>query len=116
MMFGNNTQVFIAINPVDMRKSINGLSSLVAGEFSKNPLTDGLIVFSNSSRKIIKVLYWHFNGFCLWQKRLEKGRFIWPDNREEVMSVGVRELGWLVEGLNIGQLKAHKQLGFNQVY
>ena len=116
MMFGNNTQVFIAINPVDMRKAINGLSALVAGEFSKNPLTDGLFVFSNSSRKIIKVLYWHFNGFCLWQKRLEKGRFIWPDNREEVMSVGVRELGWLVEGLNIGQLKAHKQLGFNQVY
>ncbi|MGM0601526.1 MAG: IS66 family insertion sequence element accessory protein TnpB [Candidatus Rifleibacteriota bacterium] len=116
MISASNTPVFIAINPVDMRKSINGLSSLVAGELKMNPLSDGLFVFSNRTRKIIKILYWHCNGFCLWQKRLEKGKFKWPGNREEVMEVSSRELAWLVEGLDINKVKAHKQLNYSQLY
>ena len=116
MIFNSPTQVFIVINPVDMRKSINGLSSLVAGEFSMNPLTDGLFVFSNRSRKIIKILYWHYNGFCIWQKRLEKGKFCWPENREEVYQISSRKLTWLVEGLDIRKVKAHEQLNYSQLY
>ncbi len=116
MIFTDNSQVYIAINPVDMRKSINGLSSMVAGELSMNPLTDGFFVFSNRARKIIKILYWHFNGFCLWQKRLERGKFRWPETRDEVLNVGARELSWLIEGLNIHQIKAHKRIQFSEVY
>jgi transposase len=81
-----------------------------------NPLSDGLFVFSNRTRKIIKILYWHYNGFCLWQKRLEKGKFKWPSNRDEVLEVSSRELAWLVEGLDINKIKAHKQLNYSQLY
>ena len=110
------TPVFIAINPVDMRKSINGLSSLVAAEYSMDPLSDGIFVFSNKARKIIKILYWHYNGFCLVQKRLERGRFKWPKNREEVMQVGIRELSWLIEGLDINKIKPHQQIQYTHLY
>lgn len=111
-----NTSVYIAINPVDMRKSINGLSSLVDGELGLNPLTDGLFVFSNRARKIIKILYWHYNGFCVWHKRLEKGKFKWPEDRGEVEQIGTRELLWLIEGLDIKKIKAHKRLNYSQLY
>jgi transposase len=116
MITASNTPVYIAINPVDMRKSINGLSSLVAGELKMDPLSDGLFVFSNRTRKIIKILYWHYNGFCIWHKRLEKGKFHWARNHKEVLQVGSRELSWLVEGLDIKKLKAHKQLNYTQLY
>ncbi len=85
MISASNVSVYIAISPVDMRKSINGLSSMVSGELKMDPLSSNLFVFSNRSRKIIKILYWHYNGFCIWQKRLERGKFKWPENREEVI-------------------------------
>lgn len=116
MISATNVPVYIAINPVDMRKSINGLSSLVSGELNMDPLSSSLFVFSNRSRKIIKILYWHYNGFCIWQKRLERGRFKWPQNREEVMQVGSRELSWLVEGLDINKVKAHQRLHYTHLY
>ncbi len=116
MISAINTPVYIAINPVDMRKSINGLSSLVAGELDMDPLSSSLFVFGNRSRKIIKILYWHYNGFCIWQKRLEKGKFKWPRNKAEVLQVGSRELSWLVEGLDISQTKGHQQLHYTHLY
>lgn len=116
MIVSSTTQVYIAICSADMRKSINGLSSLVASNYSLNPLTGNFFVFSNKSRSIVKILYWHINGYCLWQKRLEKGRFIWPESRDDVLQVGQRELSWLLEGLDIHQARAHKRLEYSRVY
>lgn len=112
----SHTPVYIAISPVDMRKSINGLSVLVSSEMNMNPLTGGVFVFSNRSRKIIKILYWHYNGFCILQKRLERGRFKWPQNTQEVSQIDSRQLSWLMEGLDIDKLKAHKQLNYTHLY
>ena len=75
MIFSGNTQVYIYTGSVDMRNSIDGLSAKVQGLMGKNPFTGDLFVFSNRYHNMIKVLYWHTNGFCLWMKRLEKGRF-----------------------------------------
>ncbi len=116
MITTTNTPVYIAINHVDMRKSINGLSSMIAGELAMNPLTDGIFVFSNRSRKIIKILYWHHNGFCLLQKRLEKDKFKWPADRDQILQIDFRELSWLLEGLDISKIKAHKKLNYRHIY
>jgi transposase len=116
MINASNIPVYIAINPVDMRKSINGLSSLVAGELDMDPLLDGIFVFSNRHRKIIKVLYWHHNGFCLLQKRLEKEKFKWPADREQLLEVDFRQLSWLLEGLDITKIQPHSKLNYTHAY
>lgn len=67
--FGNPVQVYVATGVTDMRKSINGLSILVAEQLDLDPLTGHLFCFCNRRRDIIKILYWNRNGFCLWQKR-----------------------------------------------
>jgi len=69
----------------------------------------------NRQRTMIKVLYWDRNGFCLWQKRLEKHRFAWPESRREVMELGPRELSFLLEGLDIGSLKPHEELQYSSM-
>jgi len=107
MFLGGSTKVYLVLGPTDMRKAINGLSSLVAGQLGLDPLSGCLFVFCNRSRDILKVLYWDRNGFCLWNKRLERGRFRWPDTEGEVLELGVRELSWLVSGLGVVQRLKH---------
>lgn len=116
MIFSNGLKVYIALGRVDMRKAINGLSAMVSGAFRLDVFAGHLFAFSNRRRNMIKILYWDKNGFCLWQKRLAKGRFRWPESREEVLQVGQRELSWLLEGLDINQKTAHKQLAFTSAY
>jgi transposase len=113
MIASGNIQVYIATGSVDMRKSIDGLALIVSGRFSLNPFTGHMFAFSNRRRTVVKLLYWDRNGFCLWQKRLERERFRWPESREEVLQIGHRELRWLLDGLEIHQGKAHERLKYS---
>jgi len=107
MISVDQTQVYIAIGSVDMRKAIDGLAILVSQRFSLDPLAGHMFAFSNRRRNVVKILYWDRNGFCLWQKRLERERFRWPESREEVLKIDHRELRWLLDGLDIKQERAH---------
>jgi transposase len=62
---------------------------------------------------LLKLLYWQHNGFCLWQKRLEKERFRWPQADCDLLEVTQRELNWLLDGLSLEQRQAHKQLAYS---
>jgi transposase len=104
-------RVFLAIGSTDMRKSINGLSILAEQVLAQNPFTGDLFVFCNRRRNMVKILYWDCNGFCVWLKRLEKDRFTWPRTREDVISIGRKELEWLLSGLDYS--RAHKQLQYS---
>lgn len=108
------TKVFLALGATDMRKAINGLSVFVSEQMHMDTFSGHLFVFCNRKRNILKILYWDKNGFCLWQKRLEKDRFKWPKSEKEVMGIGSRELSWLVAGLNIHQ--AHKPLKYSMIF
>ena len=109
----SNVQVYLAIGSTDMRKAINGLSIMVEQHLSKNPFSGDLFVFCNHKRNMIKILYWDKNGFCLWQKRLEKHQFKWPKSVKEVVMIGPRELEWLLDGLDY--TSAHQQLFYRAV-
>ena len=114
MFYGSTgAQVYLALGSTDMRKSINGLSILVQECLEMNPLCGHLFVFCNRAHNMIKVLYWDRNGFCLWQKRLEKHRFTWPESAKEVMEIDQRQLGWLLEGLDMCRMKAHESLRYS---
>jgi len=111
----SHTRVFLALGSTDMRKAINGLSMLVEGSMDLNPFSGHLFVFCNRGRTILKILYWGLNGFCLFQKRLEKHRFKWPEDESEVMELKPRELSFLLEGLDIRTLKPHEALTYTSM-
>ncbi len=99
-----------------MRKSINGLSILVETALLQNPLSSHVFVFCNRGRDKLKILVWHNNGFWLFYRRLEKQRFYWPTVSETAsINISSRELSWLLEGLDISRVSAHKRLDYSMI-
>lgn len=101
------SQVYLASQYVDIRKSINGLSILVKEGFELDPFQETLFVFCNKSRNKIKILHWDKNGFWLYYKRLERGSFKWPSysKNELTKTVSSQELWGLLDGLTLEQSK-----------
>jgi transposase len=114
--FPSHTRVYLALGSTDMRKEINGLSILVEGKLSLNPFSGHLFVFCNRRRSTLKILFWDRNGFALFQKRLEKDRFRWPETKEEVLEIGPRELSFLLEGLDFKSVHPHRELHYSTLY
>ncbi len=113
--YSYGVRVYLALGSTDMRKQINSLAILVQERMQLDPLSGSVFVFCNRKRSTVKALYWDRNGFCLWQKRLERERFRWPEKAEEVMMISQRELRWLLDGLELIQGKAHRQLQYATV-
>ncbi len=91
--------VYLACGHTDMRKSINGLAAQVEGSFGLNPFDTALFVFCNRSRNRIKILEWDGDGFWLYFKRLEKGRFRWPaEGASATMTLTGEELSIMLKG------------------
>lgn len=114
-MFGgisSQTKIFLVLGRTDMRKSIDTLGLIVSGHVGLDLLSGSLFVFCNASHTIIKILYWDRSGFCLWQKRLERHRFRWPQHAEEVYAIQGQQLAYLLDGLDLTQLHPHKELIF----
>lgn len=109
-------QVYLYREPIDFRKAINALSVLVEQELGLSPFASALYVFTNRQRNRVKALYWHRNGFCLWQKRLERDKFAWPQGASALtQTCSLAEFGWLIEGFDLTKNKPHKTLTFSSV-
>ena len=108
--------VWLAREPVDFRNQINGLSILVEEQLMRDPFCGQLFVFVNKARDKIKILYWERSGFCLWQKRLEKERFKWPEHLEgDVMTLDGQQLNWLLDGYDLAVMRPHRSLCYRTV-
>ena len=106
-------EVFLYRDSIDFRKSIDGLAAIVEMELGENIFTGSLFVFTNRRRDKMKILYWGNSGFCLWYKRLEKERFPWVSGVEGLsVTINRDELNWLIEGINIWDIKPHKTLQY----
>jgi len=114
--FDTAPKVYLALGNTDMRKSIDGLSILVAEHLSLDPFSGYLFAFSNRSRSIVKLLFWDRNGFWILQKRLEKGKFKWPSSESEVMELTKMELRWLIDGLDPLKQHGFPQLKYSTIY
>ena len=111
-------QVYLYSNPIDMRKSINGLSYLMS-DLPNYHLKDGsLTLFYNRCRDKVKLLYWDKNGYVLIYKRLEKGRFKITKQDEEtgVVTLDNKQLSWLLAGLDYDLMAQNKTLDFSGFY
>jgi len=110
LSFGEK-QVYLCCGHTDMRKSINGLMTLVQSSFGLDPFDDALFVFCNRRRDRIKILEWDADGFWLYFKRLERGHFRWPSaNDSGTMTLSSEELACL-----IGSAKLERKLYRNEV-
>ena len=106
-MFGltTATRVFVAPGATDMRIGFDGLFGLVRDRLGEDPLSGHLFVFANRSRTRIKILVWDGSGLWVCAKRLERGRFAWPQATEECQRIPLRgeELTMLVSGIDLRQ-------------
>ena len=94
--------ILIHKSPVDLRKSINGLSIIVSEELGLDLKTSSLFVFTNRRRSHMKILYFDKSGFALWLKRLEGTKFSWPKNIErDVIEIEAKDMELLLDGVNI---------------
>ncbi len=107
--------VYLCRDAVDFRKGINGLAVLVEETLQLDPFSEQLFVFCNRNRNRIKILYWERNGFCLWQKRLERDRFAWPRDDEALVTLTGKQLNWLLDGVDLWALRPHKRLAYRSV-
>jgi transposase len=110
-MFGLGlaTKIYIAVEGVDMRKGFEGLYGLVRDQLGQDPLSGHLFLFTNRTRTRLKALVWDGSGLWVCAKRLEKGRFRWPE-ADLARSVVMRpeELAMLVNGLDSTQSRPRK--------
>jgi transposase len=113
---GSEAKVFLALGGTDMRKGIDGLSILVSSHLSFDPFSGHVFAFCNRKRNSVKLLLWDRNGFWILHKRLERQRFRWPQTEAEVMELSVRELSWLLDGLDPLRLKGHERLEYSTVF
>lgn len=114
MLFeGNTPQVLIYSKPIDMRKSIGGLSIVVADHLGLNPTSGTLFVFYNKRHDKMKILYWQMNGYCLFYKRLEGDLFVIPKGVDETIVLTHQQLRWLLDGLDITKVKGHLKKSYS---
>lgn len=103
-------RVYLACGSTDLRKSIDGLAIIVKEAFELDPFSPALFVFCNRNRDKLKILQWDNNGFWLYYKRLETGKFFWPDqSSKQTKDISPRQLRWLLDGLTIQQ-SAHREV------
>ncbi len=112
----SSLSIYLAVEPVDMRKQHDGLSAWVHDQLNMNPLADNLFVFRNKRGDRIKCLYWDRQGLALWYKRLEKGTYKWPKKNEKQMCLTSQELKLLLDGVDISKLKRLPSLSFNNAF
>jgi len=114
-MWPDLSRVRVMIRPgtTDMRKQINGLSAMVQNAMVEQPFSGDLYLFCGRDKTILKAVYWDRNGFCLWVKRLEKGRFPWPDGEDSARQLSREELGMLLDGIDFR--KKFEKLSYRSV-
>jgi transposase len=106
-----SVRVYLCLTVCDMRKSFDGLHSLVREHLEWDPFAGHLFVFTSRQRDRIKILYWDQDGFAVWSKRLEAGTYAVPmgEAAERRREITVQELGALLSGIDLTQASRRKR-------
>jgi len=94
------TKIWIAAGTTDMRSGFNGLAAKVQTALEEDPFSGHVFVFRGRRGDLIKLLWWTGDGLCLLAKRLERGRFIWPQATNGSVALTQAQLSMLLEGID----------------
>ena len=96
----SSTRVWLASGVTDMRKGFPGLAALTEQVLGADPHSGHLFVFRGRRGDLVKVIWWNGQGACLFAKRLERGRFVWPSASGGKVTVTPAQLSMLLEGID----------------
>ena len=94
------TRVWLAAGVTDMRKGMDGLAALAQTTLNEDPFCGHLFVFRGRRGDLVKILWFDGDGLCLFAKRLEKGRFVWPQAPSGTVALSAAQLSMLLEGID----------------
>ena len=107
-------KVYLRPGFIDGRKGVNGLLDLIVNNMELNPCDSAIFLFCSKNRKLLKIIYWHKNGFWSFSKRLEKrDLWPWPKTSEEATELNEVQLNMLLQGIDFW--KAHKEVHYDMV-
>ena len=102
LTFPSALKIYLAVEPVDMRKSFNGLWSQAEQKLREDPRQGALFVFANKDGDRLKMLYWDGTSVWIFAKRLEQGRFTWPTGSDRTkLSLAPEALAMLMAGIDL---------------
>lgn len=96
----SHTKIWIAAGVTDLRRGFTGLSALVQTKLEQNPLSGQVFIFRGRRGDLVKLIWFDGDGLCLFAKRLERGRFVWPQAKEGSVSLTRAQLSMLLEGID----------------
>jgi transposase len=96
----SHTKIWIAAGVTDLRRGFTGLSALVQIKLEQDPLSGQVFIFRGRRGDLVKLIWFDGDGLCLFAKRLERGRFVWPQATEGVVSLTRAQLSMLLEGID----------------
>ena len=95
-----STRIFLACGATDMRKGFDGLAVLVQQVLAEQPHSGALFAFRGKRGDLVKLLWYDGQGLCLFCKRMDRGRFIWPVTQSGKVSLSAAQLSMLLEGID----------------
>ena len=96
----SNTRVWLAAGVTDMRRGFNTLAAQAETVLAEDPYSGHLFVFRGRRGDLLKIIWWDAQGACLFSKRLERGRFVWPAAKAGKICLSVSQLTMLLEGID----------------
>ena len=105
----DSLDIYVCLQPMDMRKSFDSLSAIVSSIICKDPLSGHLFVFLNKNRSKIKILFWDRTGYCQYYKRLESGRITLPrqkNDKENSIQISTEQLRLILDGIDLWGIRA----------
>ena len=94
------TRVWLATGHTDMRRGFPSLALLVQQNFGRNPHAGDLYVFRGRRSDLVKIIWHDGQGACLFTKRLERGRFVWPSAADGMVTISIAQLSYLLSGID----------------
>lgn len=99
-MIPANTQIWLVAGVTDLRRGFTGLSAVVQTTLEQNPLSGQVFLFRGRRGDLVKILWHDGDGLCLFQKKLDRGRFVWPQATSGTVSLTRAQLSMLCEGID----------------
>jgi transposase len=109
LTLGSTGRIWVCVQPVDGRKSFDGLSAIVTAHLAQDPLSGDLFVFRNHRGDRLKILAWQGDGFALYLRRLERGTFAFPQADAVAVSVTPTELAMILGGVDWKQTRRRRR-------